>query len=146
MKQVPKDVRAFTSEWRLLQNIYSQYARHLGLTTSFIDVLDVLYEKQPCTQKDVMDTLFLPKQTISFVIKKLHQNKYIMMKTDLADKRRNRIVFTDSGAKYAEKIIVPFIKKEQKAMQGLTVSERKSFNKLFRQYVNELNQIFGENE
>lgn len=142
MKKIPKDVQAFTNQWRLLQNIYSRYARKLGLTTSFIDVLGVLYEKQPCTQKDVMDTLFLPKQTISFVIKKLHQEKYIAMKTDPMDKRRNRIVFTNAGSRYAEKVIAPFIRKEKKAMQELTIFERDNFNKLFKKYVGGLNQNF----
>ncbi len=143
MKQVPKDVKIFTGQWRALQNIYTQYARKLGLTTSFIDVLDVLYEKQPCTQKKVMDTLFLPKQTVSFVIKKLRENNFISMKTDSVDKRRNVVIFTQAGSLYAQKVIEPFIEKEEKAMQQLTADKRNNFNDLFKQYVKHLNKAFG---
>lgn len=144
MKQIPENVRDFTSQWRKLQNVYNQYARKLGLTTSFIDVLDVIYEKQPCTQKDVMDALFLPKQTVSFVVKKLKQNRYIEMKDDPEDKRRNWIVFTKEGNEFAENIIVPFVKKEEEAMLKLPVADRKNFTDLLAHYVAELDQAFGK--
>lgn len=144
MKKASSGVSLFTKQWRALQNIYNQYARELGLTTNFIDVLDVLYENQPCTQKDVMDTLFLPKQTVSFVIKKLSQRGYIHLQPDSSDKRRNVIVFTPNGASYAKKIIKPFINREEQAMNALSKKKQADLNNLFAQYVQELETVLGE--
>lgn len=144
MKKVSSEVSHFTNNWRGLRNIYNQYARRLGLTTNFIDVLDVLYEKQPCTQKEVMDTLFLPKQTVSFVIKKLNQNHYVELQTDPSDKRRNRVIFTSVGSKYAQKIIQPFINQENKAMKALPKEKRAALNHLLAQYRKQLEIVFGE--
>lgn len=143
MGPIPTRVPNFTNQWRALQNVYNEYARQLGLTTSFIDVLFDLYENQPCTQKSVMDTLFLPKQTVSFVVNKLRQEDYLTMKTDPADRRRNLLSLTASGTKFAEQVIAPFIACEDQAMSKLTASEQQALSSLLAKFVQELNLSFG---
>jgi DNA-binding MarR family transcriptional regulator len=143
MQPIPTRVTAFTNQWRALQNVYNEYARQLGLTTSFIDVLFDLYEHQPCTQKSVMDRLFLPKQTVSFVVNKLRQKSYLTMQTDPADRRRNLLSLTTAGIEFAERVIAPFITCEDQAMGQLPPSEQQALSSLLAKFVKELNVSFG---
>lgn len=142
MKQTAREVEKFTQAWRQLQNVYAKYAKKLGLTTTFIDVLDVLSQHQPCTQKEVMDALFLPKQTVSFVVKKLQENKQIRIEPDPADRRRNRISFTQQGKQYAKQVITPFIKQERAAMGHFSLAEQASLNQQLGKYIDQLEKVF----
>ena len=50
---------------------YEDYAKSVGLSYTSLSVLEAIYAQPDCTQKQLCQTCFLPKQTVNSALKKL---------------------------------------------------------------------------
>ena len=53
------------NEWYVA---YAAYAKSMGLSNTALDILTTIYENPNCTQKDIAESCFLPKQTVNAVV------------------------------------------------------------------------------
>ncbi|MFW9941982.1 MAG: MarR family transcriptional regulator [Candidatus Thorarchaeota archaeon] len=66
---------------------YSRHKKLISLPPSSKFVLYLLKRLGPLTQKDIVKKTLLPKRTVVYSIKKLHEENFIKKLTDSRDKR-----------------------------------------------------------
>lgn len=146
MSKVKERAQNFSTEWLRAQTLYKESAKAVGLTDNFITILHAIYNNpENCTQKYLVETTYLPKQTINFVISRLQKQKLITMKASPKDGRIKLIQLTKSGKAYLSKTIVPFIQDTEQALAQMTKKDQKRLVKLFKNYNNNLEQLLSQN-
>lgn len=118
----------------MLDDIYNRFERCFDLPGCTLWVLYALRgSREPCTQAEICEGLFMPKQSINCAIKRLLEDGDIVLKTG-RDRRRKLIVLTEKGEKLAERTVDLMVAEEEKAFLMMTERERTEFLRLFRKY------------
>lgn len=122
------DVRAhvslFLSEIRAIDRLYEQYAKSAGLTPIALSILDIIYATPGgCTQKMIGEKTCLSKQNVNAVIRGLWKQGYIELQ-EMADRRNKEICLSESGRRYAGKVLESLHRAEALAMGELSHEQR----------------------
>lgn len=105
---------------REITDFYVNYAKSVGLTYSAMNVLAIIWEENGCNQCDITRKTYLPKQTVSAIIKSFNEKGIIEPPVESSSDKRNKVInFTPNGKEFADKI-----------MQRVRESEYRSFEKL----------------
>lgn len=135
MSNLQERANAFATETLRFQAIYKECAKAVGLTDNFITVLHAIYQNpDKCTQKFLVESTYLPKQTIHFVIDKLQQQKLIVSAPSNEDGRVKILKPTKNGKKYLAEKIQPFMVDTEAALKKMTATEQKELIDLFNKY------------
>ncbi|ULQ60437.1 MarR family transcriptional regulator [Brucepastera parasyntrophica] len=111
--------------WHIIDKLYEEYAKSLGLTYIGLSVLNAIYGMpENCTQKAICERTHLPKQSVNGIIRSLWEQGYVKMKETDSDRRNKIIRFSKSGRDYADRTIGRLLKKEEKVVAQLTYRER----------------------
>ena len=103
-----------------IADFYDEYTKHLGITLSTSKVLGVLLKNENCTQKDIIQQVHLPKQTVSAIIKTLEKQEMLISSVNIKEDKRNKIItFTPNGYKWATNIINEMKKVIYNSLQAL---------------------------
>lgn len=130
---------------RLESKIYYEWCQKKGISYSLLQILDLLYEYPGGVEaKFISETMFIYKQTLTGLLKQLHNNEYIKTEKDIIDKRRKLISLTDKGTIYVESILNDLYKKEDLVFNCLNDEEKITFNKLYKKIVTNLQKELGE--
>lgn len=126
--------------WQIHLNIsdfFSEYAASVGLTFAAFKVLGILYKKKKCTQKDIIQLTYLPKQTVNAIINNFNKQGITELPKESQNDKRNKIIsFTEKGQAYAEEIISKIRKATYRALDNIGEEKRNSLIEsmtLFRQ-------------
>ncbi|MCL2753978.1 MAG: MarR family winged helix-turn-helix transcriptional regulator [Defluviitaleaceae bacterium] len=95
--------------WHKIDNLYSLYAKKMGLNLASLLVLQLLYDAAPAknyTQKELCEKLALPKQFISYIMKSFWQQGFVEMREG-KDRRNKDIIFTPLGKEFAKRVLKP---------------------------------------
>lgn len=114
---------------------YEEYAKSVGLSYTALTVLRSLYENENCTQKELAEDCFLPKQTVNAIITSCFKNGWVELKELPEDRRHKTVNFTVDGKEKMTEILSRVQEIEQKAMEKLTAEERKMLLSLTKAYV-----------
>lgn len=114
---------------------YEEYAKSVGLSYTSLSVLSAIYSNPGCTQKELAERCFLPKQTVNAVITSFLKDGWVTLEEKPEDRRNKTVNFTEVGIKKAEELIVKVRESERKAMSGLTKEQRETLLELTRIYV-----------
>lgn len=114
---------------------YEEYAKSVGFSYTSLSILSAIYGKENCTQKELAEKCFLPKQTVNAVITSFFKNGWVKLE-ELPEDRRNKAVnLTKTGKEKAAEIIGKVRESERTAMGKLTEEQRKTLLKLTRTYI-----------
>ena len=132
VKKVVPDAYNYIQEyyhlWHEIEKLYDVYAKAVGMPTSTLYVLYVIYMHQEnCTQKFIVEKGKMTKPTVNVVITGFIEQGWVTLEESPADRRNKLITLTDSGRAYAEKLI-----------PGLMNAERRAMDKLGEQFREEL--------
>lgn len=89
---------------RIISN-YRPFLKKLNLTYTQYIVMMVLWEKEQVNEKDLVNSLYLKSNTLTPLLKKLKDKKYIEIKKDKDDKRNINISITAKGVVLKEKAL-----------------------------------------
>lgn len=101
-------VRRFSEIMQKMDSVYEEYARKNGLTYMSMFILETLYERRKCTQKEISEVTMYPKQTVNMVIKSFIERGWVLLEQSNGDKRSKHVMLTDEGKGYARAIVEPF--------------------------------------
>ena len=89
-----------------ISDFFSEYAASVGLTFAAFKVLGIIYKRKTCTQKDIIQLTYLPKQTVNAIINNFNKQGIIEEPFEAENDKRNKVItFTEKGQIYAEEII-----------------------------------------
>lgn len=97
-----------------INNSYQKWAQKNGINFYEYAVLAIMYLDDIDSQKELAEKIQMPKQTINNVILALKEKRYIELIPDEKDKRAKKIIFTEEGLNYAEKILNPLFELDKK--------------------------------
>lgn len=96
----------FHNCWSEINAAYERYAKQLGLSYTFLEVLcELYYAKDKITQKIICDRCHLPKTTVNAIISGLVKEKYAVLEEIPNDRRQKSIYLTAIGRQYASPIM-----------------------------------------
>lgn len=115
--------------------IYEEYAKSVGLSYTSLYTLHMIKLTENCTQKDIVEQVFLPKQTINSVVSAFHKQGLIELREKVEDKRHKTLHLTAKGKEFAERIFPHVEEAEQNSFAQFSEEERQVFLKLMKKYV-----------
>lgn len=138
--KVPQQILWFNQMYKEYNDIYQQAARHFNMPTVSFWLIYVLRQKSVCTQKDFMEQLYYPKQTINSALKLLEKQEYVTLERSEEDRRSKLIHLTDKGLAFAKDTADKIICAENAAFLSFADSEREMFLSLFERLSSALNE------
>ena len=114
---------------------YEEYAKSAGLSYTSLAILSAIYSRPNCTQKELAESCFLPKQTVNAVITSFLKNGWVKLAEMPEDRRNKSVNLTETGIKKAREIVAKVRESENKAMSGLTEEQREALLELTRTYI-----------
>ena len=143
-EQSLNELHRFYSLWRENNAIYDKWAKAHGLSSNELLFLYSLYEADNhCTQREISQRWFIPKQTINTILKDFERKGYVKLSSSADDKRNKLIRLTPTGMDYAKSIIEELRAKELYVMQEIgtiRVREMNDSQELFIRLFNEKTQ------
>lgn len=123
---------SYLHEWNAS---YEEYAKSVGLSYTGLTILGELSENENCTQKELAESCFLPKQTVNAIITSFLRNGWVKLEELPEDRRTKTVNFTNEGKAKATEILLKVRESERKAMQQLTVEQQEMLISLTHTYI-----------
>lgn len=115
----------FCKEWQGLNMIYEDYARSVNVPYTTLFILNLITQIEKCTQKDICERAFLPKQTVNSVITGFYKQQLVELREMPEDRRVKTIHLTKKGQEYADSILPQIKEAEYNAMAELSDEQRR---------------------
>lgn len=114
---------------------YEDYAKSVGLSFTSLSVLSAIYDLPNCTQKQLCQVCFLPKQTVNAVVTSFYKKGWVRLEEVPEDRRNKTIHFTEQGMAEAQRILSRVQESERAAMSALSEEERRTLLSATERYV-----------
>lgn len=125
--------------------IYNKIFATFGISDSANRVLYSVCEKEGgCSQNDICDEWFMPKQTTNSAVLSLVKKGLVEQRQCDGKGNRKIIVLTKQGNEFCDKTIRRLIKAEKKAFFKLSDDEAETLIKLYSKYLNFLRDEFNK--
>ena len=107
-----------------VDSFYDEFAKQSNVSSALLWVLYALNDGNSHTQIEISNDWELPKTTVNTVIKEIQKNGYVDLIPIKGKRREMSIVLTESGKKYADRVLADLYKKEAAVYGTLTPEER----------------------
>lgn len=121
--------------------LYHKAALSIGVSDSALGILYALLDAEsPCSQFDLCNDWFIPKQTINSSVAALLKKKLITLSPVAGAKNKKSISLTYSGREFAENTVGKLRDAELRTLMELTPKERTLYIRLNTKYNNLLTE------
>ena len=101
-----------------IDSAYAKIAKKHGLTFNSLMMLYLLEESKNITQKQICDTLHLPKSTVHSILSDFIKQQYITLVAG-SNKKEKFVIFTEEGRGFFSKIFEETERFEKKVLSSL---------------------------
>lgn len=108
-------VRRIMLSTNKIDGVYYLFAKKLGVNENTLAFLYALADGEPHSQKEISDEWLIPRTTINSIVKTMLNERYVVFCTERHTKEK-ALVLTESGQKYAEKLLADIYSAEEKAI------------------------------
>ena len=125
--EISESIRCYYEVYFGISAVYEKLAKMHGLTSGSLFVLYIIHEyPEQCTQRFICDNLLFPKQTVNTILDMFEKKELILKKVANYDKRNKYILLTESGQKYADRILSEMVHIEEEALVNMGADARKA--------------------
>ena len=114
---------------------YADYAKSIGFSYTSLSVMGMIHCMPNCTQKEIADNCFLPKQTVNSIITSFLKNGWVKLEEVPEDRRNKTVNLTEEGMVKANEILKQTHDSEMEALKVLTKEQQETLLKLTRTYI-----------
>ncbi|GFZ27781.1 MarR family winged helix-turn-helix transcriptional regulator [Lactobacillus corticis] len=125
---------------------YELWDKKNGLPFYITSILYVLYIHKTMTQREIIKSTNIPKQSISKGMHKLLDQQYLEIRHDDTDNRVRHCYLTPAGRNYARKKILPLIEIELEVADRMGVDKMNQLSDLMTEWSEMFNQIVREKQ
>lgn len=111
---------------------FKQILEPHGITPVQCGVLNCLYKEDGLSLKAIADSLALNASTITGIIDRMEEKKFIKRKPDRSDRRSISIFLTDKAKKLEPETVNAITELNSSVMKELTEQEKVTFRRLLR--------------
>lgn len=129
--------REINQQTNEIDAIYHNVATYFGLSDSAFWVLYVLAEPgaTACSQNDLCNDWYFPKQTIHSAIQNLAERGYVRLEAAPDARNRKLVLLTDSGRQFVQQNVLVLYQAELRALDRMQPQERETYVALFQKHV-----------
>lgn len=138
MNSIKDKITLLAKSIQLISMTYDKCAKSNNLTYTELQILNLLSEISECTQKEICDKTFLPKQTVSNVLVKFEKLNIIMI--DHSKRKNKTVKLTDDGRKYCEPILKNVRDAETYSMSQFSEEDMTLLTFLLNKYASEFHK------
>lgn len=135
---VQSQIIQFNFLFKRYDDIYRSTAKKFDIPELTLWILYTLREKPDCTQKDLVDLLLQPKQSIHTALKALIKDGYAVLECSETNRRSKYIRLTEKGISLARNTADQIVCAENNAFLTLTAEERQTVLSLFGHFTSAL--------
>ena len=137
---ITHDVQTINRLFEQMNELYNAVARKRNLSSNAFSILYSLYECDGLSQKQLSDRAYIPKQTVSYTVKKLREEGLV---SEVAiSGRESKLSLTQKGQEQVEEDIAPVIKAEHDALSAYDEKHRRTVITAFENYLVQLKKSF----
>jgi len=129
------------STTRVVKLSFTKLFKNLGIdiTPEQWVILDALYQKSDLTQNELAVFAYKDAPTISRIIDKLEDKKFVKRKASVEDRRKTLVALTKKGKTITETCYPEVYKLREQSWKGLTDKDYESLQKI-------LEKVFGNSD
>ncbi len=147
-QRIQEQLHTLNRLYKESDEIYRGIAGRFGLTdTAFWILYAITHSDEPCTQNDLCNDWFYPVQTINSAVGNLQKKGLVRLETIPGTKNRKKILLTEDGEQFAERIISKIDEIERNAFLLFSEEERKEYISLYKRHLenikNEKNKVLN---
>ena len=145
MESVIRDqTKRLRESWRPVDKVYEEYAKSIGMPYTSFSVLWSLLFNENCTQKEICQRTWLPKQTVNTIITDFYKNGFVVLEERPEDRRTKTVKLTEKGKNYAQEAVCHIRYAEYAAMEQFTEDEREQLIGLTKRYADKCLETLRE--
>ncbi len=131
-----------------LVSIYRGAVSHSGISENEFWIWYALVNMQgEYSQQDICGLWSLSKQTVNTIITHMVQKGYITLEMIPGTRNRKRILLTEAGRAYGERLVMPVSMSERRALERLPMEDRELCTQILGKYIRILKEeIYGTEE
>lgn len=95
-------------------------------------ILELLFNKGPQTIQTISEILAIPSGSITYVVNRLAEKKYVKRQACEADGRSSYVVLTENGEKLFEQIFPEHVRMLTEMLEPLTKDEKETLSELLK--------------
>ena len=131
-----------------MDDLYRVYAKHCNLSETAFWILYCIRErKEAFTQREICEYWFYTPQTVNSALKNMTEEGLLTLRAEEGNRKNKRIYLTEKGKETVEKIVVPLMDAERRALAAMGEPEAEVFlqtmekhTELFREEVTKLTE------
>ena len=114
--------------WGRTNALYTVWCSAAGLNPYRLFVLYAINAHESVTQKGIADYTGLSKQTVSTVMRGLKAEGYVTLDAGESDRREKNVRLTPRGKAYAEELLAPLYRLEQRVFDLMGADRMKQLS------------------
>ena len=91
-------------------------------------------EKEAFTQREICDYWFYTPQTVNSALKNMTEEGLLILRTEKDNRKNKRIYLTEKGKETVERIVVPLMDAERRALAAIGEQEAEIFLKTMKKH------------
>ena len=131
---IREQAKRLRESWRPVDKVYEEYAKSIGMPYTSFSVLWCVLFNENCTQKDICQRTWLPKQTVNTIITDFYKNGFVVLEERPEDRRTKTVKLTEKGKEYAQDAVQHIRHAEYVAMEQFSTEERELIIGLMKRY------------
>lgn len=130
-----------------MDDLYRVYAKNCNLSETAFWILYCIREREEeaFTQREICEYWFYTPQTVNSALKNMTEEGLLILRAEEGNRKNKRIYLTEKGKEIVEKIVVPLMDAERRALAAIGEQETEEFlramkkhTELFRGEIEEL--------
>lgn len=135
-EKIQEQLHTLNRLYKESDGIYRGIAGRFGLTdTAFWILYAITHSDEPCTQNNLCNDWFYPVQTINSAVSNLQKKGLVRLETIPGTRNRKRILLTEGGEQFTERITSKIDELEKNAFLMFTEEERDSYISLYQRHL-----------
>lgn len=112
-----------------MDDLYRVYAKHCNLSETAFWILYCIREREEeaFTQREICEYWFYTPQTVNSALKHMTEDGLLTLRSEEGNRKNKRIYLTEKGKETVEKIMVPLMDAERRALAAIEEQETEKF-------------------
>lgn len=134
----------FNKIYKTIDGVYHLYAKSLGISDTRMWLLYSMYAADKAyTQRELCSEWNYPPQTLNSALKEMEKQGIISLEHSPGNMKNKRIILTEQGREYTQKMIAPLVLAEQRALEAMPEDERSALLSLMAKHAGILQREVG---
>ena len=118
-----------------MDDLYRIYAKNCNLSETAFWILYCIREREEAfTQREICEYWFYTPQTVNSALKSMTEEGLLILRAEEGNRKNKRIYLTEKGKETVERIVVPLMDAERRALAAMGEQETEVFLRAMKKH------------